>query len=137
VGGSIDQDSWDILVAYNSALSQLHDTGPEFNGFHQGFTGRKIDYRDGRFANASDTIEARWESMEVDVYAQFVAGIVTGWAEDKVKTRAEFTRLMNTTPPLMGGGTNALDYWMGLLDDPTNKEWLGFYARTELSSWGA
>jgi peptidoglycan hydrolase-like protein with peptidoglycan-binding domain len=60
VGGSINDDSWDLLVVYNAALSRLHDAGPAWNGFHQGFTGRKIDFRDGRFANASMTIGQMW-----------------------------------------------------------------------------
>lgn len=60
VGGSIDDDSWDLLMVYNAALSRLHDAGPAWNGFHQGFTGRKIDFRDGRFVNASLTIGQMW-----------------------------------------------------------------------------
>ena len=60
IGGAIDADMWDLLIVYNAALSRLHDAGHAFNGFHQGFTKRKIDYRDGRFANASDTISAMW-----------------------------------------------------------------------------
>lgn len=63
IGGSIDSDMWDLLMVYNAALARLHDAGHAFNGFHQGFTNRKIDYRDGRFANASDTIKAMWEEV--------------------------------------------------------------------------
>ena len=60
VGGKINDDSWDLLVLYNVAISRLHDATEHFNGFHQGFTTRKIDYRDGRYANASMTIEQMW-----------------------------------------------------------------------------
>jgi hypothetical protein len=63
VGGSIDSDTWDLLMAYNAALARLHDAEAPFNGFHQGFTKRKIDYRDGRFSNASDTILAMWTEI--------------------------------------------------------------------------
>jgi hypothetical protein len=65
VGGWISSDMWDLLALYNAALSRLHDAGHAFNGFHQGFTKRKIDYRDGRFANASNTIMAMWEEIAV------------------------------------------------------------------------
>lgn len=63
VGGSIEDDAWDLLIAYNAALARLHDAGHAFNGFHQGFTKRKIDYRDGRYTTASNTIEAMWEGI--------------------------------------------------------------------------
>jgi len=63
IGGKINADSWDLLIVYNAALARLHDAGPAWNGFHQGFTRRKIDYRDGRFDNASDTITAMWNEI--------------------------------------------------------------------------
>lgn len=60
VGGSVTDDMWDLLIAYGSALSRLHDSTEFWNGFHAGFTKRKIDYRDGRFANAEETLDALW-----------------------------------------------------------------------------
>ncbi len=60
VGGKINEDSWDLLMLYNAALSRLHDADEHWNGFHAGFTRRKIDYRDGRYANAPMTIEQMW-----------------------------------------------------------------------------
>jgi hypothetical protein len=63
IGGSIDPDSWDLLIVYNAALARLHDAGVHWNGFHAGFTRRKIDYRDGRFDNAPQTILAMWTEI--------------------------------------------------------------------------
>jgi len=60
VGGKINDDSWDLLILYNAAISRLHDATEHFNGFHQGFTTRKIDFREGHYANASMTIEQMW-----------------------------------------------------------------------------
>lgn len=143
VGGMIDQDTWDLLIVYNTALSRLHDAGPAFNGFHAGFTRRKIDYRDGRFGTASLTIQQMWREIQPvlddqggNVYQQFVTGIVTGWAEDLEKTRHELERLYDAG---ILEGTSKLatvDYWIGMLDTPHDAAWLGFYARTELSAWG-
>ena len=64
-------------------------------------------------------------------YETFVEGIVTAWAEDPIKTRREFDRLDQA-----GILDGSVDYWIALLQAPGNPEWLGFYARTELASWG-
>lgn len=63
VGGQITQDSWDLLIVYNAALARLHDATQFWNGFHAGFTRRKIDFRDGRYASANATIEAMWPQI--------------------------------------------------------------------------
>lgn len=65
IGGRVDQPMWDLLIVYGAALARLHDAGEAWNGFHQGFTSRKIDYRDGRYANATQTIEALWDGIAV------------------------------------------------------------------------
>lgn len=72
----------------------------------------------------------RYEGVPMDVYAEFVFGLVNGWAEDEAKTRAEFERLASEDK--LGG---SVDYWAGLLADPSSPEWLGFVSRTWLSSW--
>ena len=138
-GSDIDQKVWDMMLTVCNVQNDLMNWTKYHHIGHGHHTRRKIDLWGGQFSDTNrdgfeKTIEALRAEMGANVYAQFVAGIVTGWAEDKVKTKAEFQRLMNTTPPLMGGD---IEYWMGLLDDPDNPEWLGFYARTELSSWGA
>lgn len=70
---------------------------------------------------------------EASMYAAYVEGLVTGWAEDPAKTRREFQRLADLDPPVLDG---SVDYWVTLLAAPDNEEWLGFYARTQLASWG-
>lgn len=66
-------------------------------------------------------------------FATWIEGWVIGLAEDKEKARQEFQRLYDIG---VLEGANAVDYWVGLLDNPKNPEWPGFYARTELSVWG-
>ena len=66
----------------------------------------------------------------MDVYPEYVFGLVSGWAEDPAKTRTEFNRLK--TEGKLGG---SVDYWVDLLADPGSPEWLGFVSRTSLSSW--
>ena len=61
---------------------------------------------------------------------EWVTGLVTGWAEDPVKTESEFVRLASEGK--LGG---SIQYWMNLLDTPTDPAWRGFVARTWLSSW--
>lgn len=64
VGGRVEQDMWDLIVVYNAALATLHDGNEAFDGFHAGFTPtRKIDYRDGRYRNANETIVAIWAGV--------------------------------------------------------------------------
>ena len=75
-----------------------------------------------------------YHGEEEMTFATFVEGWVEGLAEDKVKARQEFQRLYDAG--ILEGNDTTVDYWVGLLDDPTNKEWPGFYARTELSVWG-
>lgn len=77
-----------------------------------------------------------------EMFAEFVEGWVEGLAEDKTKTEQEFTRL-NTYPMDDGGyilepanNPGTVAYWVGMLDRPGDPAWLGFYARTQLSTWG-
>ena len=91
--------------------------------------------------------EVDWDTVyppeeETDMYKEFVEGWVTGLAEDNAKTRQEFTRL-NTYPMADGGyilepanNPTTVDYWVSLLEQPDDPAWLGFYARTQLSTWG-
>ena len=74
--------------------------------------------------------EACQPVKEEPVFPSLVEGIVQSWAEDPVKTETEFMRL--ASEGLIGG---SVDYWLGLLDDPGNAEWVGFVGRTVLSSW--
>jgi hypothetical protein len=69
-------------------------------------------------------------------FAQWVEGWVEGLAEDPVKSRQEFERLYDAGILQGADRDTTVDYWVGLLNDPTNPEWPGFYARTELSVWG-
>lgn len=69
-------------------------------------------------------------------YEEYVRGIVAGWAEDPKKTRQEFNRLYDQGILEGDRKLTTVNYWIGLLPDSSNSEWLGFYARTELSSWG-
>ena len=65
-----------------------------------------------------------------DMWANWVEGLVTGWAEDPVKTEAEFQRLKDEG--LLSG---SIQYWVDLLAVPGDAAWLGFVSRTWLSSW--
>ena len=68
--------------------------------------------------------------VEVNVFASYVEGLVRSWARDPKWTRIQFER--TKSEGLWGG---SVDYWVDLLDDPTNPEWLDFVGRTLLSSW--
>lgn len=63
-GGRLANDVWDLLIAYNEALSRLHDYPAWFNYGHGHHTRRKIDLRDGRFPNMADTIYAIQELVK-------------------------------------------------------------------------
>ena len=80
-----------------------------------------------------DTVRVQ-SFMEDDMsYGKWIEGWVEGLAEDKAKSRQEFQRLYDAG--ILEGGPRTVDYWVSLLDNPTNPEWPGFYARTELSVW--
>lgn len=76
------------------------------------------------------------EDDMADIYPTWVAGWVTGLAEDPDKTRQEFTRLNQAGILEPANNPPTVDYYMNHLDDPYWPEWAGFYARTELSVWG-
>lgn len=70
-----------------------------------------------------------WDSVGGDMsFATWVAGWVSGLAEDKTGTRARFERLFS-------GNQTEVNYWMTKLDNPNDPEWPGFYARRELEFW--
>lgn len=71
-----------------------------------------------------------WEGPGMGVYEDYVAGIVTGYAEDATWFRMQLERLK--AEDKFGG---SIDYWVDLLTDPHNPAWLGFYSRTEMSTW--
>lgn len=82
------------------------------------------------------------EKDVTNAYNDFVAGWVTGLAEDKTKTEQEFVRL-NTVPAADGGfilepanNPATVAFWVALLDHPFDPQWRGFFARTGLSTWG-
>jgi hypothetical protein len=83
-----------------------------------------------------DRCEVDWSTVgeEEMSYANWVEGWVEGLAEDPAKSRQEFQRLYDAG--ILEGGSGTVDYWVGLLGNPQNPEWPGFYARTELSVWG-
>lgn len=98
---------------------------------------------------AKDRVEVDWSTVytgeeegEDEMYNEWVEGWVIGLAEDKTKTRQEFTRL-NTVPAADGGyilepanNPPTVDYWVDMLDHPADPSWRGFFARTSLSTWG-
>ncbi len=93
------------------------------------FTDRDPDPENGDYAGPQPE-----EDSNV-TYEEFVRGIVTGWDEDHVKTEKEFNRLYDEGKLEGQDKEVTVSYWMGLLPDPSNNEWLGFYARTTLATW--
>ena len=92
-------------------------------------------YSDGKHIRSDNPPPENGEYNGEDMsFATWIVGWVEGLAEDKNKARKEFQRLYDDG--ILEGDENTVDYWVGLLDDPTNPEWPGFYARTELSVWG-
>lgn len=58
IGGQLDPDVWDLLIAYNAALCRLHDADDSWLAGHLQFTSRKIDLRDGRYPDGATTLAA-------------------------------------------------------------------------------
>lgn len=58
IGGRLDDDVWDLLIAYNAALCRLHDADDSWLAGHLQFTSRKIDLRDGRYPDGATTMAA-------------------------------------------------------------------------------
>jgi len=134
-GSPIDPGVSDALVVMGALLADRFGWSPWRTIGHLTWSRRKIDpYWDGRadiIVAIQDAVAAEMQGDHAVTYEEFVEGIVTGWAEDSTKTRTEFDRLKALG--ILGG---SIDYWIGLLDAPANPEWLGFYARTSLASWG-
>ena len=94
------------------------------------FTSRDPDPENGDYEGPQG------EEEEGNVtYEEYVRGMVTGWDEDHAKTEKEFGRLYDEGKLEGQSKQVTVGYWMGLLADPSNQEWLGFYARTTLATW--
>jgi hypothetical protein len=103
---------------------------------HYDGRGTKIDPRwEGdpyRIAYIQDTVQAVLDSNEVpdpwegatSMYNEWVVGLVRGWAEDPAQFDTELTRLKAE-----GKFNGSVDYWVGLLSDPSHPEWIGFVSR--------
>jgi len=154
-GGPIPQVQENSVIATCAALCYLYGWSAWRCIGHLDHRGTKIDPKwTAEYGTAPYTISGLQDKIneiligglppnggDEDMWNDWVIGMVTGWAEDKAKTEAEFTRL-NTIERRDGGyalepgNTPAtVAYFVGLLDDPTNPEWRGFVARTWLSVW--
>lgn len=84
-----------------------------------------------------------------NVFGKWVQGWVVGIREDRVGTWNRFARLFdephlvvprtfdpNSLPTAEAAGSETA-YWYAMLDDETNIEWAGMYARRELEFWAA
>lgn len=66
VGSKMETSVWDMLVTIGEVLNDLMGWTPARHVAHAHHTRRKIDLRDGRFADADATIQALREDMTVD-----------------------------------------------------------------------
>ncbi len=155
--GDFDDGHYEDLAAFCAWVRESHGVGfdvtptPEI-GWRSGtgspsrLTDAEWEAFSGLTAHGAVPQNSHWDTGVLDleriseggnVYKQFVEGIVTGWAEDVSKTKQEFDRLYDAGILEGPDGKEAtVGYWIGLLVDPSNPAWLGFYARTELSVWG-
>jgi len=137
-GSDIDPRVEAALEVMGAVLCERFGWAPWRAIGHVTWSTRKVDpFWQGepdRIVRIQDNIEELLE--EGDMWAEWVRGLVEGWAEDPVKTAQEFTRLNEMDPPVLEPGNNpqTVAYWIDLLNDPGSREWLGFVSRTILLS---